>query len=239
MPTAIKKLKKSSNMDQKYECKFCGNKFHREQTLVVHMCPKKRRHLEIDTPPSRLGFRVFQRFYQLSMHGKKLRTTDEFIESPYYIDFVKFGRYLVDLKPINIDQFIDFVIKNGVKLKDWTKEFVYDQYVEDLIKKEPADSAVERSIVTMDEWAQKNKTTMGNFFKEISANEAAFLIKRGKLSPWALYLAESGDPLMQSFNEEHVKIISGMIDPSFWHKKFKSKSDDVDFIADVLKAAGL
>jgi hypothetical protein len=226
-------------MKQEHQCKFCGKKFHKENTLSVHMCPKKRRDLDIDTPASRIGFRVFQRFYQLTVTSKKVKTTEEFINSQYYMDFVKFGHYLIDLKPLNMDQFIDFVIRNGIKLKDWRNELVYDQFIEDLIKKEPADSAIERSILTMDEWAQKNGTVMANFFKEVSANEASFFIRRGKLSPWALYLAESGDDLMKAFTEDHMTFIGGIIDPSYWHKKFKAKTDDVDFIADILKAAGL
>jgi len=233
------RLKKLSKMQKEFECKYCSKCFTKPTTLAVHICPKKRRFLDIDIPSSRLGFRVFQRFYQLTTTSKKLKSVEEFIESQYYVEFVKFGHYLIDIKPINIDQFIDFVINNSVKLKDWTKEFVYDQYIEDLIKKEPADSAVERSILTIDEWIQKNKVDMNTFFKNVSANEAAFLIRRGRLSPWVLYLAESGDPLMQSFNEDHAKIIGSLIDPSYWHRKFKSKSEDVEFISGVLKSAGL
>ena len=143
------------------------------------------------------------------------------------------------MKPISIDVFIDFVIINGLKIKDWTKEYVYDQYIDDLIKKEPADNAVERSILTMGEWAQANNVTVDEFFYKISANEAAFIIRRGRLSPWVLYLAETADSLMQSFTEDHAKMIGGLIDSAVWHKKFKTNPDDVEFISSVLSSAGI
>lgn len=220
-------------------CRHCKKSFKSTNTLSVHMCVKKRRHLDADQPASRIGFRVFQRFYELTTNSKRPKTVDEFIESSYYIDFVKFGHYLVDLKPINIDMFIDFVIKNGLKIKDWSKEFVYDQYIDDLVKKEPAENAVERSILAMDEWAQKNSVPISEFFYKITANEASFIIRRGRLSPWVLYLAETADPLMQSFTEDHARIISGLIDPTFWHKRFKNNPDDVDFISSILRASAL
>jgi hypothetical protein len=226
-------------MEQKFECKHCGTKFHKAGTLSTHICVKKRRHAEINTPASRAGLRTFQKFFEMTMNSKKVKTAQEFIDSPYYIDFAKFGNHLATLKPIYPDQFIEFVIKNSVKLKDWTKDFVYDLYIEDIIKKEPAESATERTITEIMEWCEKNGTIFSNFFSDISANEAAYLIKVGRISPWVLYLANSGDQLMTRFNEDHGKMIGKIIDPGFWKKKFKQSDNDVEFIRGLLTQTGL
>ena len=226
-------------MDQKFECRFCGTKFRRENTLTTHMCVKKQRHMDINTAGSRFGFRVFQKFYELTMQSKKPKSIDEFINSPYYIDFAKFGNHLALLKPVYIDKYIDFVIMNSIKLKDWTKDFVYDYYIEDLVKKEPAGSATERTITEIIDWCNKNNTPFGDFFVTISVNEAAHLIKTGRISPWVLYLAESGEKLMTRFNEDHAKIIGSIIEPGVWMKKFKNSEEDVDYIKNVLTQAGL
>jgi hypothetical protein len=220
-------------------CKFCKKSFKSANTLSVHICVKKRRHMEADLPAARIGFRVFQRFFELTTNSKTAKTLTEFIDSSFYIDFVKFGHYLVDLKPINIEVFIDFVIKNGLKIKDWNKEFVYDQYIEDLVKKEPADHAVERSIISMAEWSESNGVPISEFFNKVSANEAAHLIRRGRISPWVLYLAQTADNLVSSFTADHAKMIGHLIDSSFWHKKFKKNADDVEFISDILISSGL
>jgi hypothetical protein len=164
---------------------------------------------------------------------------DEFINSPYYIDFAKFGNHLANLRPIYIEKYIEYVIMQQVKLKDWTKDFVYYFYVEDLIKKEPANSAAERTIEEIIEWCEKNNVQFRDFFLSISANEAAHLIMTGKISPWVLYLASTGENLMTRFNEDHAKMISGVIEPGFWMKKFKKSDEDVEYIRTVLEQAGL
>lgn len=229
---------KSKPMIQAFDCKFCGKKFHKEGTLVTHMCVKKRRHMEADTIESRFGFRTFQRFYDITMSAKKPKTMAEFIDSPYYIDFVKFGNHLAILKPVYPEQFIDFVITNGIKLKDWSKDFVYDTYVEALVKKEPAVAATDRTISSIMEWSASNGTEFTGFFNDVSANEAANMIRTGKISPWVLYLCATGGTLMDRFNDDHAKVISGIIDPKFWMKKFK-KDDDVEYIRTLLEQVGL
>jgi hypothetical protein len=230
---------KNTKMKQDYQCKFCGKKFHKEATVAVHMCVKKRRHQEIDTAPSRFGFRTFQKFYQMSVKSKNLKTVEEFIDSQYYIDFVKFGNHILTLKPVNPEQFAEFVIRNGVKLKDWTKDFVYDAYIQDLVKKEPAEAATDRTINEIIAWAEKNKVPFNSFFKVVTANEASYMIRTGKISPWVLYLCETGETLMGKFNEDHAKIIGPIIDPGFWAKKFKKVPEDVDYIRNLLEASGL
>lgn len=226
-------------MIQNFECKYCKKKFHKEDTLIKHMCVKKRRHMEIETPSSRFGFRAFQRFYDITMAAKKPKTAQEFVDSDFYIDFVKFGNHIFNLKPVYPDKFIDFVITNSVKLKDWTKDFVYDTYIEDLVKKEPAEAATDRTITEIVEWTTANNAAFNEFFSRISANEAAYLIKTGKISPWVLYLSESGGLLTESFNDDHAKIVGPIIEPGFWMKKFKKQDEDVEYIRSVLEQAGL
>jgi hypothetical protein len=226
-------------MEQKYQCKYCSKKFHKEVTLSTHVCVKKRRHMDKDTAGSRIGFNAYQRFYEISASSKKPKSIDEFINSPYYIEFVKFGNHLASLKPIHIDKYIDFVIKNSVKLKDWCKDFVYDVYITDLVKKEPPVSATDRTITNIVLWCEASNIPFGQFFRCVSPNEAAYMIRTGKISPWVLYLASSGEHLISSFNEDHSKMIGDIIDPNFWMKKFKKDEEEVDFIKTLLDQAGL
>ncbi len=203
------------------------------------MCVKKRRYMDINSAGTRFGFIVYRRFYEISSNSKKPKTMDEFIDSPYYIDFVKFGNYLALLKPVYMEQYIDSVIKNGVDLKDWTKESVYDAYIQDLVKKEPAVAATERSITEISAWCETNNVQFNDFFTQITANEAAHLIRRGRLSPWVLYLSSTGDDLINKFNADHSKIIAPIIDAGFWMKKFKQVPDDVNYIKTIMEAAKL
>lgn len=223
-------------MEQKFECKFCGNKFHKEGTLSAHMCVKKQRHLDLNTAGSRYGFRAFQRFYELTTNSKKIKTQQEFIESKYYIDFVKFGNHLDLLKPVHIEQYIDFVVMSGLKMPKWMTDPVYELYVENLVKTEPPLSAVERTISKIVEWTEKNNVPFKDFFYLLSANEGAHLVKTGRISPWVLYLADSAEDLMKRFEADtaHARMIQNIIDPGFWMRKFKKSNDDVDYIRNLL-----
>lgn len=226
-------------MKQPFECKFCGKKFHKESTLITHICVKKRRFADIDTPGSRFGLRTFQKFYEISMNSKKPKTAQEFIDSSYYIDFAKFGNHVATLKPVYPEKFIEFVIKNSIDLKNWTKDSTYEVYIENLVKTEPAESATDRTITQIIEWCDKNSISFKDFFSRIPANEAAYLIKTGKISPWVLYLAASGEQLMTRFNEEHGTIIGFIIEPAVWSKKFKKSPEDVEYIRNLLEQVGL
>ena len=44
---------------------------------------------------------------------------------------------------------------------------------------------------------------------------------RAKVSPWVLYLSDTGGTLLERFNDEQVKMIQDDIDPPFWMKLFK------------------
>lgn len=226
-------------MEQKFECKFCGNKFHKESTLATHMCVKKQRHLDVNTDGSRFGLRAFQRYFTLMTNSKKIKTFEEFVDSPYYIDFVKFGNHIAMLKPVYVEKYIDFVMLSGLKMPKWTSDPVYELYVENLVKTEPATSAAERTVSTILDWCEKNSVEFKDFFSSISANVAAYLIKTGRISPWVLYLSGTGNELMDRFNEDHAKMIASVIDPGFWMRKFKKADDDVEYIRTLLEQAGL
>ena len=75
-------LSAATMADKPFQCKYCGSAFTREKTLAVHMCEKKRRHLQKDEKRVQLGLYAFQRFYEISMKGKKQKTYEEFCASP-------------------------------------------------------------------------------------------------------------------------------------------------------------
>lgn len=222
-----------------FKCKYCKRAFSKEATLVSHMCAKKKRFADKDSIGPRVGFRVFQRYYELTTNSKKPKTLESFIDSRMYVDFAKFGRYIADLDPVNKDAFVDFIIKNGVKLRDWRTDYVYETYLEDLMRKEPPEKGLERTIVFLSKWAEENDCVFNDFFRKINPIEASFYIKAGRISPWVLYLAESADDLLAQFNDEQYGMIENIIDPSIWTKRITKNTDDTKFIKETLKVAGL
>ena len=146
---------------------------------------------------------------------------------------------MTQIDPIDTELFVDFVIKNGVKLKDWDKDHVYDAFVDDFVKREPVEKALERSVVFMDKWTTEKGIPLKDFFREITTNEAVFVINLGKISPWVIFLADSAAELLDEFNDEQFGIIESKIDPKFWQKKLTNNADDVMFAKEILGSSGL
>lgn len=226
-------------MTDKCVCKYCKRAFTSERTLTAHMCTKKRRWTERNTVAFRLGFRVFQIFHEKTTTSKKIKTHEDFINSKFYKAFMKFGRHLVDLDPVDAEHYIAFIIDNGVKLKDWTADYVYEAYIEDFMKKEPVLRALERTFITMETWAKENGLVYNQFFTHANTNEAVYLIRSGKITPWVLYLSETGGNFFDRINEEQAAIIQAIIDPHKWKVIFMTQKENVDMVVEAMEQAKL
>lgn len=230
---------KVTPVDKPYTCQFCGSSYVKESTLVVHMCEQKRRNLAKTEKHVQLGYQTYIRFFQLSQKIKNTKTYEEFAKSPYYNAFVKFGSFLHNVNPLYLDRYIDFVVTSGVKLDHWCREDLYYQYVLDLVKKEPADVALQRSISTMMAWADDNKAQWNHYFKYVSLNRAVYDIKDGKMSPWLVLNSTTGRAMLGKLNDEQLGIVFEVMDPTYWTKRFRTYPADLSLVKQVADEGNL
>ena len=228
---------KKKSMELNYKCGYCGKSFAREKTLSVHVCEPKRRYLSKNEKHVQMALLTYQRFYEIGQKAQKKKTFDEFVSSPYYNAFVKFGSFMSNANPLYPEKFIDFVIKSGVKLDHWCRDELYDTYLQELIKIEPADGAIQRSIQTMMDWADDKEAAWNHYFSYVNLNRATYDIKEGKISPWILLNSKSGKDMLQKMNDEQLEIVSPIIDPIFWKKRFKALPADVELVREVVREA--
>ncbi len=226
-------------VSQPYTCQYCESKFSKESTLAVHVCEQKRRHLAKTERHVVLAFDTYNRFYKLTQNSKGDKTYDEFAKSPYYNAFVKFGSFVSNVNPLYPEKFIDYVVKSGVKLDHWCRDELYDKYVVDLIKKEPVEVALERSIKHMMDWAESNNSVWNHYFLYVSLSRATYDIKDGKVSPWIILNSVNGKELLKKFNDEQLSAISNIIDPPFWINKFKKLPADTELARQVVKESNI
>ena len=224
---------------QDYVCEHCGSKFTKEKTLVVHMCEPKRRYLARTDTHVVMGYTAYNRFYTLTQKLKILKSYDDFAKSPYYNAFVKFGSFISNVNPLYPDKYIDYVVTSNIKLDHWCREELYEKFVIDLIKTEPIETALERTIDTMTKWADENNSAWNHYFIYANPNRAMFHIKDGKISPWLLLNCTTGKDLLNKFNDEQLETIGAMIDPIFWKKKFRSRNFDIDLVNQVVQESKL
>lgn len=223
-----------------YVCEYCNTGYTREKTLIVHVCEQKRRHLQKTEKRVQLGFYAFQRFYKLSAGAKKDKTYSEFCKSQYYNAFVKFGSFISNVKPLYPEKYIDHVVTSNVKLDHWCREEMYENYAIELIRKEGVETALERSVMTMMEWADENDPAPWNhYFNHISLNRAVWHIKDGKISPWLILNCKTGKDMLGKFNDEQLSMIYHVLDPSHWAMRFKRNPKDVELVKEVVKESNL
>lgn len=225
--------------ERPYTCQYCQTSYTKEKTLAVHLCEQKRRHLQKDERRVQLGYMTFVRFYQISQKLDGTKTYEEFCKSPYYNAFVKFGSFVSNVKPLYPENYIDYVIKSGVKLDHWCREELYEKYVLELILKESMEPAVERSIKNMMEWADNHNADWKDYFRYVSLPRAVYDIKDGKISPWLILNSATGKDMMSKLNNEQLGILYHVLNPEHWSLKFKRHPADVEMIKEIIKEAKL
>ena len=205
---------------------------------MAHMCEPKRRHLQKDEKRVKVGFLAFNKFYTIVQRSKP-KTYAEFCKSSYYNAFVKFGSFVSNINPIYPEKFIDFVIKSNVKLDHWCRDELYDTYMFEMIKVEPVEEAVRRTIETMMEWGDNNQAQYNDYFRYCNLNRAVNDIRNGLISPWVLLNSKSGMELLGNFNDEQLAIIEPTLDVPYWKRQFKAKPADVEMVKEIVKEAKL
>jgi len=225
-----------------FVCRYCKKGFVKETTLIAHMCESRRRHQQEKETGVQLGLKAYLRFYEISQGSAKSKTYDDFVGSPYYTAFVKFGRHLVGVRCVNTASFTDWLLKNNKKIDHWCKEALYLEWLHEYMKKEAVQDALERALKEMQDYADsepKLQNNFNNYFRLGSANRIVHHISNGRISPWIVYNCDSGVDFVGSLNEEQITIIMPWIDPDHWQRKFKDYLADTEWVKSVLAAAAL
>ena len=224
---------------QPYTCVHCNKSFMKDKTLVAHMCERKRRALQKDEKRVQAGFMAFNRFWQLTQNSKKLKNYDEFADSSYYNAFVKFGSFINNVNPLYPDKFVDYVIKSGVKLDHWCRDELYEKYLFDMLKVEPVESAVQRTLQTMMEWGDSHNANYAHYFSYVSLNKAVHDILNGKVSFWMILNSTPGKTMISNMSDEQLAMIAPVFDVLFWMKKFKQSPADVALVKEICDEVGI
>ncbi len=225
-----------------YTCQFCNKTYTRESTLVTHLCEPKRRYAQRNEQGVQLGFSAYLRFYEKTQGSARLKTYDDFCDSTFYIAFVRFGRYLVDIRAVNTKSFTDWLLSNNHKLDHWTKDKLYSSWLQDYLRKESVQDAIERALREMQLYADTNtkvENCFNNYFRLGATNLICHHISTGRISPWVIYNCDSGIAWLNQINAEQINMLMPWIDPDYWSKKFRDYLADTEWCKMILKEAGL
>jgi len=227
---------------QTFKCKYCDKDFRKESTLAAHQCEPKRRWQQKDEVGVQWGLKAYLRFYELTQGSAKLKSYEDFVTSPYYTAFVRYGRYCVAVRAINHSSFTDWLLKNNKKLDQWCKDSFYDEWLLEYLRKEAVQDALERGLKEMQDYADSHpelKNGFVDYFRYGNSNRICHHIATGRISPWVVYNCNSGVAFLDTLLEDQIAIIMPYIDPDVWQKKFTDYMADVEWCKHVLKEAGL
>ena len=227
---------------EKAVCKFCGKSFSRASSLAVHQCEPKRRDQQRNEQGVQMGLTAYLKFFTMTQGSAKSKTYEDFASGPYYTAFVKYGRYCKSLRCANFNSFTEWLLKNNKKLDQWCSDAFYTEWLYSYLKKEAAQDALERSLLTMQDYVDENpelKNGLQDYFRYGNTNKICYHISTGRVSPWMVYNCDSGIAFLETLNEDQVNLILNWIDPPFWEKKFKDFIGDALWVKMILKESGL
>lgn len=222
----------------KFGCEFCGRSFARESTIFRHICEYKHRWQEKDKPGNRIAYQLFLQFMKKNTASKKVKPYEEFIKSPYYTAFIKFGIYCIGVNCVNASRFIDWLIKNKIKIDDWCSDQVYTTFLCEYLRVEDPLDAIARSIEAMIELAAESNIKHNDVFRYANTNKICYTITTGKVSPWMLYHSNSGIHFLNNLSSDQQNLIMDYINPELWAIKFKRDSSKLSEVKEILNLAG-
>ena len=227
-------------MTTSFQCKYCEKSFRKESTLAVHLCETKRRWQQEKETGVQFGLRSYLQFYESTQGSARLKSYEDFVSSPYYNAFVRYGRYLVDIRAINSNSFTGWLLKNNKKLDYWCKDSFYEEWMLDYLKKESVSDALERALKEIEDYARDSDiANFSHYFLYGNVNRICHHICTGRISPWVVYNCDTGIKFLERISEEQVCMVMPYINPDFWNHKFKDYMADVEWCKHILGEAGL
>ena len=227
--------------NQNYKCRYCEREYRKESTLAAHLCETKRRWQQETETGVQFGLRAYLQFYETTQGSAKLKSYSDFVDSPYYRAFVRYGRYLVAVRAINAPSFTTWLLKNNKKLDQWTRDSYYEEWLHDYVRREAPQDALERGLKEMENYAAGDNSiaNFSHYFMYGNTNRICHHITTGRISSWIVYNCSSGIEWLGNLSEEQVSLIMPWIDPDYWNRKFKDYMADVEWCKHILKEAGL
>ena len=221
-----------------YTCQYCKKDFVREASLAVHSCEPRRRRQQRDEAGVRLGFNAYLKFYELTQGSARLKTYDDFCESPYYRAFVKFGRYCVDVKVVNPARFTEWLLKNNKKIDRWCTDVMYTEYLVDYLRVENVNDALARAMEFAIDWSEQTGNPAQDCLRYGNVNAMVYAVTAGRISPWIIYNCESGQKFLGELDATQIAMLWPYIDSETWTKKFADYPADQEYVKDILQRAG-
>jgi len=222
--TTLKAFKKL-----KFNCEHCKRSFTRFVALSDHLqrCELKKRGELKNTSEGILAHKL----WCVSFKGTARKKYDfiDFIKHRDFKFFIGFATFCCKVNAIEPEKYMDWCIKERIKMKLWTGEYNYSKFVKHYLIHEDPVEAVIRSI----DFIKNNGVS--NYFGSVSPGTFINLVEVGRISPW-LYLLYWGAPvILKRMNTDQLNYFNTVVDHSIWSMLQRRHRDICEEIKKTLK----
>lgn len=231
-------MAKKAPASESLKCEYCGKQYKLESAFAKHTCKQKERVEARGSKAVALGLHAFNFFYKRFHGGTKNQTVEKFEKSPYYAAFVKFGIYCASTTVIAPEKFAEWLVENKVRVDMWASDRHYKNFLIQYLRVEPIADALERAITFSIKWAEEKNMQACDVLRYGSQLKITIAIESGTLSPWVLYLTQSGSKFLNQLEDVYLEGIWPYINSDEWHRIIQDRKEDAAYAKNILKLAG-
>jgi hypothetical protein len=217
----------------KFKCEHCARIF---QTFIglsehTHLCEFGRRSKLQNTEDGLLAHKLWCISFKSTMRKKYEYSV--FIKHREYKFFFSFAEFCNKVKVLDAEEYMNWCIKERIRSKQWVSECVYEKFVRHFLVHEDPIDAVIRSINYI------KGLQRPSYFKTIMPGTFLTTLEVGKISPWLYLLYWDSNAILIRMNEDHLKLLNKIVDPSIWSMMQRRHKDVCDEIKKTLKRESL
>lgn len=213
----------------KFKCEACGRSFQKFSGLSNHSsnCEiairKNKEHTEEAT--------LAHRLWCVSFKDTKRKNFeyDLFINHRDYNLFTNLAAFCLKLKVLDSEKYMDWCIKERLKIKLWTNELVYDKFIKHyLVHEDPVDAVI-RSISYIKD------LKINDYFNTVQPGTFLTSLEMGRISPWLYLLYSRSNDILKRMNQDHINRLNLLIDSSIWSMLKKRHKDICEEIKKTIR----
>lgn len=219
----------------KWICEFCNKPFTRESAFLKHKCKQMERYEEMRTPMGQLAFSCYKKW--LKTLGRPEGTADQFINSSFFTQMIKFAMLSVELK-FQVDDYISYCCKKNYTPAMWCYQDVISAFLLRSGDKNIINEVLSSISLLLDICEEQDITIDELIFDIMTTKELYSLCKQGQISPWLFFNSAKLKNKIKECNQPTIIIkFQQLYDPTVWINNTKLDVN-VD-IKKIVKQVGL
>lgn len=220
-----------------FTCRFCGKVFKRESNFEKHRCKAMERAEQVRSPQGQAAFSLFNKW----MRARKRSAVNikTFGESKSFNNFYKFAKWKNAVKIPDIDKFINIMVIWDYSPSMWTRDDVYNRFIEFLDITSTVDDHIRYTYETLKRVSQAAECPLNEVFTVLESHMVIDYIRARKLSPWVLIKIPGFRQMVGGLNEFQKQKMEQFVRPRYWAKKIQENPEDTQLIVEFIQTVGL